>query len=29
VAEKMVAAHPEQRIGKELLELIERRQKNQ
>jgi len=29
VAEKMVATHPNQRMGKELLELIERRQKNQ
>jgi Tfp pilus assembly protein PilF len=28
-AEKMVMAHPDQRIGKELLELIDRRQKNQ
>jgi len=29
VAEKMVATHPNQRMGKELLDLIERRQKNQ
>jgi len=29
VAEKMVAAHPNQRVGKELLELIERRRMGQ
>jgi len=29
VAENMVAAHPDQRVGKELLEIIERGHKNQ
>jgi len=29
VAEKMVAAHPDQRIGREIMELIERRNKGQ
>jgi tetratricopeptide (TPR) repeat protein len=29
VAERMVAAHPEQRIGRELMELVEQRQRNQ
>jgi predicted Zn-dependent protease len=29
VAEKMVAAHSDQRVGKELLEIIERGHKNQ
>ncbi len=29
VAERMVAAHPDQRIGRELMELVERRQRNQ
>jgi Tfp pilus assembly protein PilF len=29
IAETMVAAHPDQRTGKELLELIERRRRNQ
>jgi predicted Zn-dependent protease len=29
LAERMVATHPDQRVGKDLLELIQRRQRNQ
>jgi predicted Zn-dependent protease len=29
MAEKMVAAHPDQRIGRDLMEMIERRRTNQ